>query len=883
MRLRSHLIGLVLVAVLPVLAFACGVVTLLAREQLATVELGLRGTSRALSAAVDERIASVVTGLNLLAASEDFDTETLAEFHRRAARAVSGQEGWQALSLTRVNGEQLLTTQRPFGTPLPSLASSDSFQQVVATGQPAVSGFTLGKTSGVPIIVVSVPVRRNGTLAYVLSGSLRLEVLSRVLEGHNIPSGWTSALLDRNATILARSHAAEQFVGRAATPLLAARSRERLEDVFEDVTQEGRPAYGAFSRSKVTGWTVVLGLPASELRGPVHRTFGAVLGGGAALLLVAIVLAIVFGRRIARPMLALSSSAAALGRGTVLPAVVSQVTEVADIARALETAARERDRSEATLRETNETFDALIQASPVAILMLDRQGAVCLWNPAAEHVLGWSRDEVLGQRLGAIAQEGDAALEGLLLGAFEGEPLKASDWRQVNRRGEPVVLQVSTAALKTAGGEPRYVMAIIEDSTGRVHATERLAEERQTVDTLHHLGSALAGELELQRLLQLLTDEATALTGAQYGAYFHTAKDEQGGVFQLYTLSGAPREAFDRFGVPRSTRLFSVTFRGEGILRLDDVTQDARYGHNPPHRGMPQGHLPVRSYLAVPVTSRTGEVLGGLFFGHPRPGVFTERHERLMASVAAQAAVAIDNASLYQKAQHAIQLRDDFLSVASHELKTPLTPLRLQLHHLLKKVKASPSGVPAEAVVTTLERMMQQVSRLARLVDELLDVSRIVAGRLELHPEEVEFTAVVKELVAQLDPERERTGSTLTVQAEGPILGIWDRSRLEQLLTNLISNALKYGAGKPIDVTASVLDGWVTLTVRDQGIGIAPEDQARIFERFERAVSVRKYGGLGLGLWIAWRIVDAFGGRISVDSAVNAGACFTVKLPVRPP
>jgi two-component sensor histidine kinase len=412
---------------------------------------------------------------------------------------------------------------------------------------------------------------------------------------------------------------------------------------------------------------------------------------------------------------------------------------------------------------------------------------------------------------------------------------------------------VSTAALKTAGGEPRYVMAIIEDSTGRVHATERLAEERQTVDTLHHLGSALAGELELQRLLQLLTDEATALTGAQYGAYFHTAKDEQGGVFQLYTLSGAPREAFDRFGVPRSTRLFSVTFRGEGILRLDDVTQDARYGHNPPHRGMPQGHLPVRSYLAVPVTSRTGEVLGGLFFGHPRPGVFTERHERLMASV------------------------------ASHELKTPLTPLRLQLHHLLKKVKASPSGVPAEAVVTTLERMMQQVSRLARLVDELLDVSRIVAGRLELHPEEVEFTAVVKELVAQLDPERERTGSTLTVQAEGPILGIWDRSRLEQLLTNLISNALKYGAGKPIDVTASVLDGWVTLTVRDQGIGIAPEDQARIFERFERAVSVRKYGGLGLGLWIAWRIVDAFGGRISVDSAVNAGACFTVKLPVRPP
>ncbi|HEX8824741.1 MAG TPA: ATP-binding protein [Archangium sp.] len=758
MRLRSHLIGLVLVAVLPVLVFACAVVTLLAHEQRTSVELGLQGTSRALTAAVDERIASVVTGLNLFAASEDFDTQGLAELHRRATRAVSSEAGWQSISVSRVNGEQLLSTNQPFGTPLPSLADREAFKQVLATGRPAVSGFSVGKLSGVPILVVSVPVMRDGHMRYVLSGSLRLEVLSRVLQAHDLPPEWTSALLDRNATILARSRSPEQFIGRAATPVLAARSRERMEGVFEDVTQEGRPAYGAFTRSKVTGWTVVLGLPASELRGPVHRTFGAVLGGGAALLLVAIVLAIVFGRRIARPMIALSSSATALGQGAVLSPVVSTVTEVADIARALETAARERDRSEATLREANETLD-----------------------------------------------------------------------------------------------------------------------------TLHHIGAALSGELDLQRLLQRLTDEATALTGAQFGAYFHTAKNEEGDAFQLFTLSGAPREAFARFGVPRSTELFAVTFRGEGILRLDDVTRDARYGHNPPHQGMPRGHLPVCSYLAVPVSSRTGEVLGGLFFGHSRPGVFTEQHERLMASVAAQAAVAIDNASLYRKAQQAIQLRDDFLSVASHELKTPLTPLRLQLHLLLKKVEASPSGVPAETVVTTIDRMIRQVNRLARLVDELLDVSRIAAGRLELHPEEVELASLVKELAAQLEPERERTGSTLTVHAESPIIGFWDRGRLEQLLTNLISNALKYGAGKPIEVTAAVLDGWVTVRVRDHGIGIAAEDQARIFERFERAVSVRKYGGLGLGLWIVRRIVDALEGRISVESELNTGSCFTVRLPMAPP
>jgi signal transduction histidine kinase len=179
--------------------------------------------------------------------------------------------------------------------------------------------------------------------------------------------------------------------------------------------------------------------------------------------------------------------------------------------------------------------------------------------------------------------------------------------------------------------------------------------------------------------------------------------------------------------------------------------------------------------------------------------------------------------------------------------------------------------------------MIRQVNRLARLVDELLDVSRIAAGRLELHPEEVELASLVKELAAQLEPERERTGSTLTVHAESPIIGFWDRGRLEQLLTNLISNALKYGAGKPIEVTAAVLDGWVTVRVRDHGIGIAAEDQARIFERFERAVSVRKYGGLGLGLWIVRRIVDALEGRISVESELNTGSCFTVRLPMAPP
>jgi PAS domain S-box-containing protein len=197
----------------------------------------------------------------------------------------------------------------------------------------------------------------------------------------------------------------------------------------------------------------------------------------------------------------------------------------------------------------------------------------------------------------------------------------------------------------------------------RRQAEARLREETRVTETLHRIGSRLAAELDLHRLVQLVTDEATRLTDARFGAFFYNVHDERGESYTLHTLAGAPREAFDRFPPPRVTALFEPTFRGRGVVRLDDVTQDPRYGQNAPHRGMPEGHLPVRSYLAVPVASRSGEVLGGLFFGHPQAGVFTARHERLVVGIAAQAAVAIDNARLYQRTQESEQR---FRQLAEH-------------------------------------------------------------------------------------------------------------------------------------------------------------------------------------------------------------------------
>ena len=200
------------------------------------------------------------------------------------------------------------------------------------------------------------------------------------------------------------------------------------------------------------------------------------------------------------------------------------------------------------------------------------------------------------------------------------------------------------------GHSPR-VVGISFDITDRKRIEHRLREETTTLETLNRVGTTLAGELDLKRVVQIVTDAATALSGAQFGAFFYNVLNDKGGSYMLYALSGAPPEAFAKFGMPRNTAVFAPTFSGEGIMRSGDIRKDPRYGKNDPHFGMPKGHLPVVSYLAVPVISRNGAVIGGLFFGHERADVFTERAERLVAGIAAQAAIAIDNARLYESAQ----------------------------------------------------------------------------------------------------------------------------------------------------------------------------------------------------------------------------------------
>jgi signal transduction histidine kinase len=222
----------------------------------------------------------------------------------------------------------------------------------------------------------------------------------------------------------------------------------------------------------------------------------------------------------------------------------------------------------------------------------------------------------------------------------------------------------------------------------------------------------------------------------------------------------------------------------------------------------------------------------------------------------------------------AMKLRDEFLLVAGHELKTPLTTIKLQLTTVKTEAELP------ERILRRVKAVERQTARLLRLSNELVDVTRLTAGRLALNLEEVDLCGIIRDAAAQLEFDLRHSGSSLHLELPEAMIGRWDPQRIEHIVTNLLSNAIKYGEGKPLHVSAAAIDTSAHLVVRDHGMGIKPEDRERVFERFERAVSPQQYGGLGLGLWIVREVCRAHGGAVRIESPPGGGSAFIVDLPL---
>ncbi len=321
-------------------------------------------------------------------------------------------------------------------------------------------------------------------------------------------------------------------------------------------------------------------------------------------------------------------------------------------------------------------------------------------------------------------------------------------------------------------------------------------------------------------------------------------------------------------------------FATDGPRRQHVITRDpARPLTHELHPAVLTGHVALHaidgiSYMSVPITTK-GEVVGAITFAAPPGRRYARADLELAEEVGRRVSLAVENATLYGRAQEALRARDEFLSIAAHEIRSPLTSIRLAVQ-TLRTGTCSPEAT--ERLLGVLER---EDRRLALFVDELLDLGRIRAGHFHIDFEEVDLGDLVRDVVNRMGTEITRSGSSLSLSVAPHVTGQWDRFRVEQVATNLISNAIKFGRGNPIEVEVSAFDGHARLAVRDHGIGVPAAMQEKIFQPFERAVSVRHYGGLGLGLFIVRTIVESLDGTVRVESAPGAGATFIVELPRR--
>ncbi|XXR90306.1 AAA family ATPase [Sorangium sp. So ce406] len=403
-----------------------------------------------------------------------------------------------------------------------------------------------------------------------------------------------------------------------------------------------------------------------------------------------------------------------------------------------------------------------------------------------------------------------------------------------------------------------------------------LAEERlpaAALDALSLLKAAetLSGEIVLDRLLEKLLGVCLEAAGAQRGALVF---EEEGELFVQAVGRVAAPVSIARTPLAGSrevpAKVVERAHATQEILVSDDAAGDPALAGDP---YFAEGGS--RSVLVLPI--RRNEARLGVVYLENKLATraFTRDRVHVLELLSDQIAIALENARLYREAQRAVRVRDDFLSVASHELRTPVTSLRLGLQSMLRRNDLAPE----EHLTRGLHRMDRQVQRLVRLIDDLLDVSQLHTGRLELHVEPVDLAEAVGDVVERLGARIAQSGSTVSVRAEPSVVGSWDRSRLEQVISNLLDNALKFGAGAPIEIAVARRNGTAELVVQDHGIGIPAERLPHVFERFERAVSSRHFGGLGLGLHVVKSIVEALGGAARADSRPGEGARITVELP----
>jgi signal transduction histidine kinase/DNA-binding response OmpR family regulator len=774
--LSRRLFTLAAVGIVPLAVMAgVGLITLVQREREQTERAGLDLT-RALSTAVEAELRRTTSLLEAMATSPALDDGKIDVFEQAVQRVMSTKPPWRAVILLDPSGRIVSNSEIPGAAGRQVMAERASFERVLQTHSPMVGSLARGP-KGELGVAVRVPVLRDNTLRYVLTGVVKPEAVLEVITRQRVPEDWVVSVFDANRARVARSRGHEGSIGTAPAPglqeMLAGKADEGI-----GVTDalEGDRVLTAFTRRPDTGWTVAIGTPMEQVEVGAWRSAVA-LGGGVLLsLLMGGLASLSIARRINRPIKALREAAQALGRGELPAAPASDIPELQEVGDALLASARQRDRDE-TEREH------LLQAERAA------RGA---------------------------AEEARLRLE-----------LLASAGSELSRSLEPQATLAAIAAV-VVPGVADWCRVDLLDADGK-----------------------------LQRALTHHSDPEKSERGRQLAQRLHAAPDTPGSMAwsvatgRSHLAQFEPPDEFD-------------------AIRDQDLLTFARA-------------IGMRAYFIVPLVAR-GRTLGAMaaLQAESRRS-FTDDDCSFLSELAQRAALALSNAQLYaeaesarRQAEKANRAKDEFLAMLGHELRNPLAPIVTALQLMARREDAG----------TLVERRIieRQVAHLMRLVDDLLDVSRIAEGKIQLELERVDMKAVVARALELTQPLLGRRRQSIAVEiADRPLFVPGDAVRLAQVLGNLLTNAVKYTPPDgSIWLRLRPCGDQVEVVVEDTGSGIEPALLPRVFDLFSQGEQPidRRAGGLGLGLAIVKTLVQLHGGSVTAHSdGPGRGSRFVVRLP----
>ena len=929
MKLRSHLTLVVFGTLLPVLVLIAVLIVLYHAQMRRATEVGFEDTARAFSTSVDREFEASIGALQVLAASEALRTGNLREFDRVVRTVLANQSHWTHLVLHDATGRPLAGSLVPLATPSPQ--DAELLKGAAESRTPAISNLDQERPSGKLRVRVAVPVLAGGAPRYVLAASIDPASLVALLSQIPLPTGSMVSLMDRDYVIVARSRAAEQFVGQRATSDFVAQASRTSQGSFRARTKEGEIVYAAVNRSRLSGWTISLGVPQAIVDRPLRTSLWFLMGVAGLMVLVGTMLALVIGRRLERPIRALVTVTPRLVKGETITLSRSSVTELNAVAAAVETASRELNRGQqatAALARVSQAFTDTPDVSAVGRQIVDNVFPVFNAASANLRLLGPDGSlrtvarhtasvtpqlaaDIMPRGMGITGAAVSAGTPVQTLNILEDPLTEVTD---VVRRlllesgvvawlAVPLRVNAKTiGALAIGDGAGRQfspaevtLLQTFADQAAVALRQAQLFEEseyrRRTAEALAEVGRLLSQTLDPRVVGTRIVDSVQTLLAAR-SAILYTL-DPSSRVLTAHTVSTDMGPGFDwTLRLERGVGIAWLALDQRCPIMTSDLLADDRLVYPPDitTRVAPSVH---RALLAVPLTVQD-RILGALVVADATGRAYDENDAQLAQTFAAHAAIALENARLYQDVQRAyddlshtqaqlvqaqkMETVGHMAGGIAHEFNNLLTVVLGRSALLLDQL---PSDDPVRRGIESIQTAAERAALLTR---QLLAFSR----RQVLQPTALDVNRAVTDLLPMC---RSLLGETIALTALRDVTPAFvraDRAQLEQVIINLVVNArdaMPQGGEFTIRTATADLDAhpdlppgpYVLLAVTDTGHGMTEAIRARVFDPFFTTKGVGE--GAGLGLSMAYGIVGQHGGTMAVESQEGQGSTFTVYLP----